>query len=106
MGMVELGTVDSEEEVKELREMITAHLQHTGSGIAEKVLDNWRTALSQFVKVLPVDYKRYLEEQREKETIEAAIKQCNGNIPKAANLLEISASTLYRKVQKWETQEN
>jgi len=72
MGMVELGTVDSEEEVKELREMITAHLQHTGSGIAEKVLDNWRTALSQFVKVLPVDYKRYLEEQREKETIEAA----------------------------------
>ena len=41
----------------------------------------------------------------EKEAIEAAIEQCNGNIPKAANLLEISASTLYRKVQKWEIQE-
>jgi DNA-binding NtrC family response regulator len=41
----------------------------------------------------------------EKETIEQAIEQCDGNIPKAAALLEISASTIYRKRQAWEAAE-
>lgn len=39
----------------------------------------------------------------EKEFIESAIAYCDGNIPKAAVLLEISASTIYRKKQQWET---
>ncbi|NOS88783.1 MAG: sigma-54-dependent Fis family transcriptional regulator, partial [Methylococcaceae bacterium] len=39
----------------------------------------------------------------EKQTIEKAIALCHGNIPKAANLLEVSASTLYRKLQSWQT---
>ncbi|MGN5021765.1 helix-turn-helix domain-containing protein [Aeromonas caviae] len=37
----------------------------------------------------------------EKETIEQAIASCDGNIPKAAALLEISPSTIYRKKQGW-----
>ncbi len=41
----------------------------------------------------------------EKETIEQAIALCSGNIPKAAALLEISASTIYRKRQHWESKE-
>lgn len=40
----------------------------------------------------------------EKQTIERAIALCNGNIPKAASLLEVSASTIYRKLQAWEAQ--
>ncbi len=40
----------------------------------------------------------------EKETIETAISQCQGNIPKAAALLEVSPSTIYRKKQSWEEQ--
>jgi len=43
--------------------------------------------------------------QTEKETIERAIGQCDGNIPKAAALLEVSASTIYRKRQAWQAQE-
>ena len=39
----------------------------------------------------------------EKEAVESAIEQCNGNVPKAAALLEVSASTLYRKLQRWES---
>jgi DNA-binding NtrC family response regulator len=39
----------------------------------------------------------------EKDTIENAIRACEGNVPKAAALLEISASTIYRKRQAWET---
>lgn len=38
----------------------------------------------------------------EKETIENAINLCEGNIPKAAALLEISPSTIYRKKVSWE----
>ncbi|MCU7936119.1 MAG: sigma-54 dependent transcriptional regulator [Candidatus Thiodiazotropha sp. (ex Dulcina madagascariensis)] len=39
----------------------------------------------------------------ERETIESAIESCNGNIPKAAALLEVSPSTIYRKKQSWES---
>lgn len=38
----------------------------------------------------------------EKETIEQAIEMCGGNIPRAASLLEVSPSTIYRKLQSWE----
>ena len=37
----------------------------------------------------------------EKEAIKGAIDNCNGNIPKAAAMLEVSASTIYRKIQAW-----
>ena len=39
----------------------------------------------------------------EKEAIEQTIEFCDGNIPKAATLLEVSPSTIYRKRQSWET---
>ncbi len=38
----------------------------------------------------------------EKEIIERAISICDGNVPKAAALLDISASTIYRKRQSWD----
>ncbi|WP_022941939.1 sigma-54-dependent transcriptional regulator [Psychromonas hadalis] len=37
----------------------------------------------------------------EKQAIEAAIDHCAGNIPKAAALLEVSPSTIYRKKMSW-----
>lgn len=38
----------------------------------------------------------------EREIIEAAIADCDGNIPRAAAFLEISPSTIYRKKQAWD----
>lgn len=38
----------------------------------------------------------------EKEAIERAIAACDGNIPRAAALLEVAPSTIYRKKQAWE----
>ena len=40
----------------------------------------------------------------EREAIEEAIERCGGNIPRAAVFLEVSPSTLYRKLQSWEKQ--
>lgn len=40
--------------------------------------------------------------QIEKQVIEETIARCDGNIPRAAALLEISPSTIYRKRQQWE----
>lgn len=38
----------------------------------------------------------------ERDAIESAIAACDGNVSKAAAMLEISASTIYRKKQAWE----
>jgi two-component system repressor protein LuxO len=43
--------------------------------------------------------------QEERDVIERAVTLCEGNIPKAAALLEISASTIYRKRAAWEKSE-
>ena len=42
----------------------------------------------------------------EREVIEHAINHCDGNIPKAAAMLEVSPSTIYRKKQAWDEQES
>ncbi|MES9857095.1 MAG: helix-turn-helix domain-containing protein [Sedimenticola sp.] len=41
--------------------------------------------------------------QVEREAIEQAIALCNDNIPRAAAMLEVSPSTIYRKKQTWES---
>ncbi len=51
----------------------------------------------------PMDVRTLQEVER--EAIEEAIALCEGNIPKAAALLDISASTIYRKRQAWADQE-
>ncbi len=66
MGMVELETVSAEEDIAELKTFIENHLKYTGSKVAERLLKDWDGALSQFVKVMPTDYKRVLEEQKKK----------------------------------------
>ena len=66
MDMVELETVSANEDIAELKQMIEKHLKYTGSEVAERLLNDWDGALSQFVKVMPTDYKRVLAEQKKK----------------------------------------
>jgi two-component system repressor protein LuxO len=39
----------------------------------------------------------------EKRAIQAALDACDGNINRAAGLLEVAPSTIYRKIQGWKT---
>ena len=46
---------------------------HTGSARARALLDDWDTALNQFVKVMPKDYRRALQDLRkEAQSAQAA----------------------------------
>ena len=40
-----------------------AHVERTGSSVAQGVLAEWEQSLTQFVKVMPDDYKAVLEAQ-------------------------------------------
>jgi glutamate synthase (NADPH/NADH) large chain len=64
LGMVELEKVEADEDVAELRELVEKHRDYTGSTVATDVLARWEEVLPQFVKVMPTDYKRVLEEQK------------------------------------------
>ena len=63
-GTVDLDPVDAEEDAAELRELVELHREYTGSRQAERVLAAWPDALSQFVKVMPTDYKRVLADRK------------------------------------------
>jgi glutamate synthase (NADPH/NADH) large chain len=64
--MVELEEMDTDDEAM-LQGMITKHLQATGSTVAQGILDNWEVEKEKFVKVYPTDYKRILNERKQKE---------------------------------------
>ncbi|MCB9782859.1 MAG: glutamate synthase large subunit [Candidatus Omnitrophica bacterium] len=72
--MVDLEAVENETDIDLLKGMIENHQHYTGSSVAEKMLANWDDVLPKFVKVMPTDYKRALEElERERiaETVGA-----------------------------------
>jgi len=52
------------EDTDEVKALITEHAQRTGSLVARNVLASWERASERFVKVMPRDYRRALEEQR------------------------------------------
>jgi glutamate synthase domain-containing protein 3 len=66
MGMVELEGMKDDEDIHELKSLVEKHFRYTGSAVAERLLGNWEAALGQFVKVMPTDYKRVLEERKKK----------------------------------------
>ena len=45
-----------------LRRLIENHLHYTDSARAKAILDDWGAYLPKFVKVMPVEYRRALEE--------------------------------------------
>jgi glutamate synthase (NADPH) large chain len=64
--MVEIERVEDAIDVAELKAIIEAHLQATGSAVAREILDAWEGAVGFFHKVIPSDYKRVLAEMEEK----------------------------------------
>ena len=51
-----------DEDLNDLKDLITRHSDYTDSAVAKEILDNWETESQKFVKVMPTDYKRVLNE--------------------------------------------
>ncbi len=66
-GLVELSQVEDRADIVELQDMIRKHLLYTQSPLAEKILTNWEEYLPKFVKVIPLEYKKVLNELKLKE---------------------------------------
>ncbi len=72
LEMVELESVEADEDVAELKQLIQNHHNYTGSTVAEQILDDWETSVKSFTKVMPVDYKRALAEMAAERSSKAA----------------------------------
>ena len=64
MDMVEINLVEDSVSHKELLELIRQHYLHTGSALAGRMLDEWHRYVDDFVQVVPIEYKRVLEEEK------------------------------------------
>ena len=67
MGMVELSLVEDYSDVNELTELITRHYQFTQSKKAKMILDDLNKYIPMFIKVIPYDFKKVLQEQKLEE---------------------------------------
>ena len=67
MDMVEINLVEDSVSRKELLELIRQHYLHTGSALAGRMLDNWNHYCEEFIQVVPIEYKRVLQEEQNKK---------------------------------------
>ncbi|MFQ5382720.1 MAG: glutamate synthase-related protein, partial [Dehalococcoidia bacterium] len=63
LEMVGLEELVEEEDVEIVHGLLSRHFEYTGSLVAERLLARWPTVAREFVKVMPKDYRRVLEEQ-------------------------------------------
>jgi glutamate synthase (NADPH/NADH) large chain len=63
-GLVDLVPVQEYEDIQELQFLLHKHLLHTNSSKAREVLVNWEKYLPRFVKVIPFEYKKVLEQKK------------------------------------------
>ncbi len=71
-GKVDIKTDMTRYDALRLRRLIEKHAHFTGSTVARQALDNWNEYLPKFVKVMPVDYRRALEEMKAAQTQQLA----------------------------------
>jgi len=67
MEMVELCLVDEANYRKELHELILQHYTYTGSKLARTMLDDWNHYVEEFIQVVPIEYKKVLQEEQMKK---------------------------------------
>ncbi len=73
LEMVEIEEVVDEQDIAELRGLIESHATYTDSTVATGLLARWEEVLGEFVKVMPTDYKRVLEERKTQSEAAASV---------------------------------
>ena len=71
-GLVDVSSDMTRHDALRLHQLIRKHAHYTGSTVARNILDHWDDYLPKFVKVMPVDYRRALEEMKQAQAAELA----------------------------------
>jgi glutamate synthase (NADPH/NADH) large chain len=66
LALVDLSRVDPAAR-DELRDVVRQHAEETGSPVAARLLDGWRSAVGRFTQVTPRDYRRVLDARADAE---------------------------------------
>jgi glutamate synthase (NADPH/NADH) large chain/glutamate synthase (ferredoxin) len=72
MELVELEELE-DDDFDTVRELVTEHVERTGSTVGQKTLDEWDDLRGTWVRVMPIDYKRALRELAEKREVEVGV---------------------------------
>jgi glutamate synthase (NADPH/NADH) large chain len=64
MDMVELTLIEDSMDSKEVRALIENHYKYTNSSRAKEILDNWNSYVDKFKKIVPIEYKKVLQEEK------------------------------------------
>ncbi len=65
--LVDLEALDNPEDLELVRDLIARHVEYTRSDYAARFLQDWNATVRLFVKVMPRDFKRVLNAQRQAE---------------------------------------
>jgi glutamate synthase (NADPH/NADH) large chain len=68
LEMVELEPLADDSDLWLVRGLVEDHVRFTGSPRGKKLLDNWDHVAARFVKVMPIEYRRVLEQRRRNAT--------------------------------------
>ena len=68
LATVELEKMTQQADIEELRDLIDRHVRATRSTVGQGILSNWKQCFPKFVKVMPIDYKRFLRERMAQDT--------------------------------------
>ncbi|MFN8584861.1 MAG: glutamate synthase large subunit [Dehalococcoidia bacterium] len=63
LEMIDLERLDEPEDLNLVRGLLERHVEYTGSTVAQRLLDRWPAAAAEFVKVMPKEYRRVLNER-------------------------------------------
>lgn len=74
MEMVELSLIEDSADSHELHGLISSHFRYTSSVFAKKIIDNWDKYIDKFIKVMPIEYKKVLHDEK-MEAIKKKIAQ-------------------------------
>jgi glutamate synthase (NADPH) large chain len=64
MEMVELSLIEDSMDSKEVQGLIANHYKYTNSQRAKQILDNWSYYVDKFKKIVPIEYKKVLQEEK------------------------------------------
>ena len=78
LDMVDLESLIETEDIALLRRMVEQHVRFTDSPVGKTILDDWHNKIHQFVKVIPMEYRRALGQMMKEDAETKRVEVWNG----------------------------